>query len=350
MFTRGSFAASLQDVLRSAMKDTTTPALGAVVIKASTIEETEALGPRRLGGPPEQVQARDAWMIGSCAKPMTTALIARLVERGQLWWTTVPLSEMLPDLAKVMLPVYRLVTLEQLLSHRSGLQKGDASLEERSFADHRPLPQQRLDFLAKVLRQPEVAVPGTAPHYSNAGFVAVAAIVDRVAGPYEDLMQSLIFGPLGMDGAVFGQPKDGQLCGHRDGRPGQRTESPPDFYNPAGLLRVRLIDWQKFCLDQLAGAKGGGLLSPASYHRMQNPLPGVEIEALTWGFDPSIDGYKGPVLSHIGSDGSWYASVHLFPDSGNGILVAANAGESMRGDKAGEAVFETLLPTVSTPA
>ena len=121
-------------------------------------------------------------------------------------------------------------------------------------------------------------------------------------------------------------------------------------YGQHRLLRVRLIDWQKFCLDQLAGAKGGGLLSPASYHRMQNPLPGVEIEALTWGFDPSIDGYKGPVLSHIGSDGSWYASVHLFPDSGNGILVAANAGESMRGDKAGEAVFETLLPTVSTPA
>jgi CubicO group peptidase (beta-lactamase class C family) len=351
-FVSSAFATSLPDVLRLAMKDTTAPALGAVVIRNGIIDDRQALGLRRLGGPPEQVQSGDAWMIGSCAKPMTTALIARFVERRQLSWTDARLSAMLPDLAQTMLPVYQPVTLEQLLSHRAGLPKGDELLEEGSFADRRPLPRQRLDFLAKVLRQPPVSVPGTEPKYSNASFIAAAAIVERVGGSsYEDLMQSLIFGPLGMYGAVFGQPKDGQLCGHRDGRPSQRTESPPDFYNPAGLLRLSLIDWQKFCLDQLAGAKGRGrLLSSDSYHRMQTPLPGVANEALTWGYRPSIQGRNGPVLEHIGSDGSWYASVHLFPESGDGILLAANAGASMRGDKAGEAAVTALLPTVSTPA
>jgi hypothetical protein len=82
---------------------------------------------------------------------------------------------------------------------------------------------------------------------------------------------------------------------------------------------------------------------------MQNPLPGVANEALTWGYAPSIQGRKGPVLDHIGSDGNWHASVHLFPESGGGVLLAANAGESMGGDKAVGAALKALLPTVSTP-
>jgi CubicO group peptidase (beta-lactamase class C family) len=348
MFTR-SVVASLPDVLRSAMTGTATPALGAVVIQDGTIADAKALGLRRIGGP-EQVQSGDAWMIGSCAKLMTTALIAGLVERGRLSWTA-PLAKMLPDLAQAMQPVYRPVTLVQLLSHQSGLPKGDDLLRVESFADHRPLMQQRLDFLAIVLKQPAVSAPGTALNYSSAGFIAAAAIAEREAGTYEDLMQYQIFEPLGMFSAVFGQPGESQFSGHRGGRPAELTDSAPAFYNPAGLLRVRLQDWAKFCLDQLAGAKGNGkLLSPASYHLMQNPLPGFGNEALTWGFAPSIGGRKGPVLRHTGSDGNWYARVDLFPASGDGILLAANAAESMGGVKAADAAFNALLPAMSTPA
>jgi hypothetical protein len=63
-----------------------------------------------------------------------------------------------------------------------------------------------------------------------------------------------------------------------------------------------------------------------------------------------MGGRKGPVLSHTGTDRNWYASVNLFLASGDGILLAANAGKSMGGDTADEAAFKGLLPTVSTPA
>jgi len=370
MFTRRSFVASLGGallfdggfvhsagdqsltvVLRSAISGTAAPALGALVIRSGKVDQVAAVG--RRGSPrgrPERVELSDAWLIGSCAKPITTALIARLVDRGSLSWTA-PLSAMLPDLAQIMLPDYRSVTLLQLLSHQSGLPLGDEALQVRFFTDRRPLPQQRLDYLAMVLKQPALSAPGTAVHYSSAGFIAAAAIAERAGVPYEDLMHREIFQPLDMSSAVFGQPGERQLFGHRDGRPTKPMDSAPDLYNPAGLLRVSLNDWAKFCLDQLAGAKGRGkLLSPASYHLMQSPLPGVKGEALTWGFDPNIGGRKGPVLSHVGTDGSWYARVHLFPASGDGILLAANAGESMGGDKACEAALKAVLPMVSTPA
>lgn len=281
---------------------------------------------------------------------MTTTLIARLVDRGVLSWTA-PLSTMLPDLAQSMRPDYRPVTLLQLLSHQSGLSRGDEFVNDRMFSDHRPLPQQRLEFISLALEEPPVSVPGTAVLYCNTGFIAAAAIAERAASvPYEQLMRGEVFQPLGMPSAVFSQPEGGQLCGHQDGRPAKPSDSGPEVYNPTGLIRLTLQDWARFCLDQLVGAKGQGrLLSRGSYHLMQTPLPGIE-DALTWGFDPSLGGRKGPVLSHTGTDRNWYASVNLFLESGDGILLAANAGKSMGGDTADNAAFKALLATVSAPA
>lgn len=348
-FILPALAASLSNVLRSAMAGTTTPALGALIIRNGKVDEIAAIGLRRLGQP-EQVQIGDAWLIGSCAKPMTTTLIGRLVDHGVLSWTA-PLSTMLPDLARTMRPDYRSVTLVQLLSHQSGLPRGDELVGDQLFSDNRPLPQQRINFMALALKEPPVSVPGTSAHYSNSGFIAAAAIAERATNvPYEQLMRREVFQPLGISSAVFSQPAEGELSGHREGRSAKATDSGPGLYNPAGILRLTLQDWARFCLDQMAGAKRKGrLLSPASYHLMQNPLPGIE-DALTWGFDTNLGGRKGPVLSHTGTDENWYASVNLFPASGDAILLAANAGKSMGGDTADRAAFKALLPTVSTPA
>jgi hypothetical protein len=69
--------------------------------------------------------------------------------------------------------------------------------------------------------------------------------------------------------------------------------------------------------------------------------------AVGWGVQDSVGGRKGPVLLHAGSDGNWYAVVALFPQTGNGALVAANAADDMGGDKAVKAAFGALLPDLS---
>ena len=63
-----------------------------------------------------------------------------------------------------------------------------------------------------------------------------------------------------------------------------------------------------------------------------------------WGVQGTIAGRKGPVLVHSGSDGNWYAAVVLFPETGQGVLVAANAGPDMGGDMAVMAALLALLP------
>ena len=343
----------LDAVLKQALDGTQTPALAALVMRDGKIAAQAVRGVRR-NDQPDPVRADDVWLIGSTGKPMTVALIAKLVDRGVLSWDT-PLSKMLPDLANSMRAEYRSVTLVQLLSHHSGLPEniGDLNFLDTFFVDDRPLPQQRLDLITAALKEAPAVAPGTGFVYCNTGFLIAAVIAERAAGAdFEELMRREVFQPLGMDSAGFGPTRDGQPRGHRGGKPvtaamTKSDDGVPMVYTAAGNVHMSLHDWAQFCLDQLAGSRGNGkLLTPASYHLMQTAQPGSP-SGMDWGVQDSIAGRKGPVLVHGGSDGNWLAWAVLFPEAGTGALVVANPTGDMGGDKATNTVLGALFANLS---
>lgn len=343
---------ALQTVLDKAMAGTATPAMGVLVIRDGRVAAQAIRGVRR-NDRPDKARLTDAWLIGSTAKPMTVALIARLVDRGLLSWDK-PLAEMLPDLADAMRADYRKVTLTQLLSHRSGLPEnlGDARALDAFFTDTQPLADQRLALIKRALTEAPAVAPGTEFSYSNTGFLVAAVIAERATGRnFETLMHDEVFGPLGMRSAAFGPTDLTGLVGHRAGKPVTKAmrksdDGVPMAYTAAGNVHMSLQDWARFCLDQLAGSRGRGtLLSPASYKLMQTAQP-ASGAGLDWGVQDSIAGRKGPVLVHGGSDGNWLAWVVLFPERSAGILVIANAADDMGADKATHAVVGALLPGI----
>ncbi|HEY8877239.1 MAG TPA: serine hydrolase domain-containing protein [Roseateles sp.] len=336
--------ADLDAMLQQALEGSRTPAVGVVEIVQGQVARSAVRGLRRSDGA-EPVTLDDRWLIGSDAKPMTTALLARLVDRGLLRWDQ-PLAELLPSLKASMRPAYRSVTLMELLSHRAGLPENTSDMKffNGFYKDKRDLPAQRLAYVGRALREAPIAPPRTKTSYSNTGFILAAVIAERAAGrPYEQLMRDEVFGPLGMTSVDYGPPPAGQPQGHTQGKPVQRAEqSNPLMFAPAGNLHLSLADWARFCVDQLAGARGEGkLLTAASYQRMHAAAPAF---ALGWGVQASVAGRKGPVWVHAGSDGNWYAIASLFPDTGHGTLVVANAGPDMDGDKVAQAVWLGLLP------
>jgi CubicO group peptidase (beta-lactamase class C family) len=353
--TTSSAAESLDDRVAAALADTRTPALGALLIRDGRIAGRAVRGVRRNDGN-DPVTAEDPWLIGSTGKPMTAALIAILVERGTLSWDA-PLSAMLPELAETMRPEYRSITLVQMLSHRAGLPENlrDPKRIDPYFVDRRPLPEQRLAYVAQALQDAPANAPGSEYVYSNTGFILAATIAERATGePFETLMQAHVFDPLGMRGAGFGPTGEGQPRGHREGRPSlamsKSDDGVPMLFTPAGNLHMRLDDWALFCLDQLAGSRGTGkLLTPASYRLMQTAQEGAP-GGLDWGVQSGIAGRRGPVLVHGGSDGNWLAWVVLFPESGNGALVIANAAGDMDGERATHALLGALLPELAPAA
>jgi CubicO group peptidase (beta-lactamase class C family) len=340
------------EMLEAAIAGTATPGIAALVIRDFTAEAERVAGVRALSG--AAVEPGDRWHLGSNGKAITATLIARLVETGKLRWET-PLAELLPMLAADMQASYREATLPDLLSHRAGLPENTSDFDFFwSFYEDAASPTaQRLRYLGTALREAPVGPARGEPSYSNTGYLLAAAAAEHATGDdFESLIGEQLFESLGMTSVSFDQFGGiDEPRGHVDGRIADRPRDVnPRMFVPAGGMRMTLQDWSRFCIDQLQGERGEGrLLRPETYRFLHAGQGGTK-SALGWGAAPQPMGLRGPALTHAGSDGNWMAYVCLFTETGNGVLVAANAADSMGGDKAALAALRALARTVAEPA
>jgi len=340
------------DPLAAALAATQTPGLAALVIRNGEAEPERVAGLRALGG--DAVMPGDRWHIGSNGKSMTATLIARLVEAGALQWET-PLQKLLPELATVMQAAYRDVTLPDLLSHRAGLPEntGDLAMFDTFYDDTATPTAQRLRYLRAALQEAPAGPARAAMSYSNTGYLLAGAAAERATGKdFESLIVAQVFEPLGMASVGFEQFGGvDEPQGHVEGRIANRPrDANPRMFAPAGGMRMTMRDWSRFCIDHLQGAQGRGrLLRPETY-RFLHAGQGDTTSALGWGAAASPMKLRGPALTHAGSDGNWFALVCVFTATGNGVLVAANAADSLGGDQAALAVMRALAQTVAEPA
>jgi CubicO group peptidase (beta-lactamase class C family) len=339
---------AVQAAIDVALKHSEVPGMGAAVILNRHVAVIAVGGVRRMGKL-DRVTPDDLWLIASNTKPMTAAMILRLVEQKRLLLDA-PLSESYPALAAAARPEYRSLTLRQMLSHTSGLPHDYHDIDKAIalFGGSIPLEEQRILYLKLALTDAPVSPPGKEFHYSNTGFILAGAIAEHATGlSYEALMQREIFAPLDMHGVRVALPSQDGNHGHLNGKPAVAKDEIPPAMSPAGGVSLSLSAWASFCIDQLDGAKGHGrLLTAAGYRLMQSPQPGIG-GGLDWGYDETIGDWQGPVLEHGGSDEAWRSVVVLFPTTGNALLVNANADKNMGGDDADKSVLRALLRLVT---
>jgi CubicO group peptidase (beta-lactamase class C family) len=156
--------ASSTGPISEALAATTTPGIAAIVIRDFRAEPELVSGVRSIGSM-DRVTPGQRWHLGSNGKAMTATLVAGLVDARALAWDR-PLSAMLPELAESMQPVYRDVTLPDLLSHRAGLPEniGDPAFFATFYDDSTPLTAQRLRYIAACLGAAPVGPVRAAPH------------------------------------------------------------------------------------------------------------------------------------------------------------------------------------------
>ena len=319
----GDGTPAIVDLLRPLQREGRIPALGAAVVSSRGLVAAGTVGWRRLGGT-AGATVTDAWHIGSDAKAMTAMLGAILVQQGRLRWDT-RLADVFPDLAPGMDPGWSGVTLDHLLSNRSG-----APAELLT-----PIPETRHDLVRRLTAQPPAQVPGTTFIYSNNGFITAGAMMERVTGrPWEELIASELWRPLGMEGCGFGGmgtpgQDDGLWGHHQQGTPagnGPGADNPP-LLGPAGTVHMPLGAWARFVADQLAGARGGPALLPKeAYQHLHQPWPGGEY-ARGW-LVAQRDWAKGTALTHGGSNTLHCALVWMAPNLDRAYLVVANRQEA----------------------
>jgi CubicO group peptidase (beta-lactamase class C family) len=327
---------NLNSLLTSIVGKYDLPAMAGAIVTSKGLSAVGAVGVRKYGTN-VGVTVDDQFHLGSETKAMTATLLATLVEEGKLSWATT-LEQAFPYLATTMNPAYRNVTVEQLLSQRSGFAE-DTRPAGMSYIDLHNLPgsvrEQRAAYVEMVLKEAPVNEPGSAFVYSNRNYAVAGVIAEIITDtPWEDLMQARIFDPLGMKTCGFGamgtpgeidEPWQHVLEGgnHVPIEPGPLADNPPAI-GPAATVHCSIGDWGKFVTAHLRGEKGEpGILKPETFKRLHTPSFGGEY-AFGWFVSQRPWAGNGPALNHTGSNTQNYAVVWMAPAKDFAVLVATN--------------------------
>jgi CubicO group peptidase (beta-lactamase class C family) len=206
--------------------------------------------------------------IASMTKPVTSIAALMLMEEGKLRLED-PVTKWLPELADMKVlkdatgpvddtyPAPRDITVEDLMTHRSGLAYGFTSIGPIAHAYEDRLgpplgtPHTPDQWLAALGTLPLTYPPGERFHYSHATEV-LGFLVARIAGkPLGEVLRERIFAPLGMTDTFFWCPPE-----KRD-RLAKLYRAPPE----GGPLEDVSLPNPKTAPAFEAG--GGGLISTA---------------------------------------------------------------------------------------
>lgn len=141
-------------------------------------------------------------MVGSVSKSLTAGLVARKVDRGIIRWNTT-LASVFPDLQRLPAGACAQATLEQVLCHRTGLDRPFAPTVAKRVENgtefHRAL-------LNAAFTMKPVGNPGERYQYNSSASFA-AAMLERLTGEsYVDSMRKEFFEPLGLKTFEMGRP------------------------------------------------------------------------------------------------------------------------------------------------
>ena len=115
--------------------------------------------------------------VGSIAKSFTAAAALRLVDKKKL-----ALDDTLGDVFRDLPPGKDEITIHQLLTHTSGLPRGEAGGDTRR------------GVVDRVLSHRLTSNPGQRHAYSNLNYLVLAAVVEEVGGkPFESFLRSEVF-------------------------------------------------------------------------------------------------------------------------------------------------------------
>lgn len=316
---------AFEELLQKVRAEYKVPALAAAFVRGNDIVAVAAVGVRRIDQG-EPVTINDRFHVGSVSKPISATVIATVVEKGELGWSTT-VAEIFPELVGRIDPAYEGVTLEQLLSHRAGIVawEEDEEIALAPSAAGNPREQRRA-AVQWVLNQKPVATPGTEHHYSNAGYMVAAAMAETVTGmAWEDLVHERLAEPLQLESLGFGRPSrigSDQPWGHTLSQAGFVPQAPTDSYEagprlaPAGDLHMNITDLARFAQLHLEGVQGRGrLLSPQTFTKLHQPF---DTYALGWNVRETAD-------HHLGGLGTFLASIWVSVPRNVAVVVATNA-------------------------
>lgn len=336
------------------LKDWKAPGLSLAIVKDGKIIYANGYGYKNVEKN-EKMTADTLLAIGSCTKAFTTAVIAKLVEEGKLDWDR-PVNDYWPAFRIVNPETTRLVTLRDMVTHRTGL------------------PRHDLLWFAGELSRAEIL--GRLPHlspaapirqkwiYNNLMYVTAGAIAELASGkPWESLVRETIFNRLGMNRSNFhinelkndadhatGYHKSGVSKDGFDVKPYREIAG----MAPAGSINSSVREmaaWMNFQLGHgPKTADGKPILKETTIRELQSPQMVItggltpadrtDVHAMGYAMGWGVESYRGHRhVEHGGAIDGFVAQVELFPDDDLGVVALVN--------QSGSPVPGLICPTIA---
>jgi CubicO group peptidase (beta-lactamase class C family) len=260
--------------------------------------------------------------LASVTKMFTAVAVARLVEEGKLAYTT-KVGAVLPEYPNRR--VADEVTVHQLLSHTSGIKD---RMEWMDTALRSPRIRTVPEFLQTFAKDPPEVDPGTAFNYSNAGYILLGAIIEKVTGrDYYTFVRESVFKRAGMATADFFEldaSTPNLAEGYADATGGTRVNNVLLLGvkgMPAGGAYASVEDMLLFSL----ALRSEKLVKRATLDLMWKGVTVPGHEDGTYGYGCTLGEYNGARI--VGHGGGWSGVTNVFemlPEQGATIVILAN--------------------------
>ncbi len=325
--TKMSFGQKTIQFADSIRKAYNIPEISYAVIDSKSTLEIAALG-RHSIDLPDTATLNDRFHLGSNTKAMTAFIIAKYVEKGKLQWTT-KFFDIFPEWKSKSKPEYRNITLQDLLSHRAGIQpfQGEGDPQIPDFKGTKKEKREKFGQFVLTL-EPVIPDGQNSFIYSNAGYTLATLMVEKVTGKsWEQLVKKIFNKDLKLD-VKFSWPENQRhkdTWGHIDEN-GKLTPVPSttdyhlDYTEPAGDLNIKLKDYIKFIQMNIQGLQGqGNYLNANTYTFIHK---GFENYTLGW-FNVYENGKE--LSSHSGTAGTYYTIVQIDRQKSISYIIFTNS-------------------------
>ena len=309
------------------------PGVAVSVFDGAAIRAEIGLGARAMDSPGDAMTEHTLFRLISLTKMFTTLAAMRLADAGRLALDE-PIRDLFPASADLPAPMSS-VTVRQLLSHTSGLIRGELDLNVGSSD-----PGGLADYtLGAGIHTPFIADPGVVYSYSDQGFSIVGYLIERVTGHhFAAAVRKLVFEPLGMRSACFEPlvamtyPLSQQHVYLKGGLVQNHRFAEAARMHPCAGAFCSVHELALFGMLHLSGglAPGGErALSGDAVRQMHDPRTDIGLDIdLRYG----LGGYAGPrygghlAFGHEGYLYGTWAKLVLVPGAGVGVAWCDNCG------------------------
>jgi CubicO group peptidase (beta-lactamase class C family) len=307
------------------------------VVRGGEVVYARGFGVRDLGTN-EPVTPETLMMVGSTTKPLTTTLMAQLVDEGVFDWDT-PVARILPTFAVADPELSRTITMENLVCACTGVPRRDY---EWLFNADEITAEDVVESLADFAFFTDF---GEAFQYSNqmvatAGYVTALAAGGAYGELYEDyaeLLASRVLDPLGMDRSTF-SVIDVLASGNRATPYAQLAtgetvavplpvEETLQAIAPAGALwsnATEMSSYLRMLLDEGVAPGGTRIVSADALAETWRPRIAITADA-SYGLGWIVEDDRGVrIVSHSGNTFGFTSELAFAPELDLGISVLTN--------------------------